>query len=342
MNRIQKVILGSLLSATLFSSADACTRVIYEGADERFITARSMDWKEDIPTALWIFPRGMQKDGGIDKNSIKWNSKYGSVVTSGYNAATDDGINEKGLVANILYLAEADYGSSKNPSISVGAITQYMLDNYATVDEAIKGLKEKPLQIIAPLLPGGVKASLHLAISDASGDSAIFEFIKGKIVVHHSKKYKTMTNSPAFEDQLAIDSYWKKINGMAMLPGTNKASDRFARASFYTNSIPKAVTEKDAVATAFSIIRNASVPIGITSPGEPNIASTLWRTVSDQKALKYYFDSATAPSVFWVDLDKVDFTKDAAVKTLDLKNYPDYSGEVSSKFSDAKPFQWMK
>lgn len=342
MNKVQKVILGSLISATLFSSADACTRVIYEGANDRFITARSMDWKEDIPTALWVFPREMKKDGGIDKNSIKWSSKYGSVVTAGYDAATDDGINEKGLVANILYLAEADYGSSNNPTISIGAITQYMLDNYATVSEAVKGLKEQPLQIIAPLLPGGVKAALHLSISDASGDSAIFEFIKGKVVVHHSKEYKTMTNSPAFDDQLAINSYWEKISGIAMLPGTNKASDRFARASFYTNSIPKAKTQKEAVATAFSIIRNASVPIGITSPGEPNIASTLWRTVSDQKALKYYFDSATSPSVFWVDLQKVNLKKGAPVKKLDLKNYPDYSGEVSSKFINAKPFKWMK
>jgi len=342
MNKMQKISLGLLLSLSIFSSADACTRVIYEGVDERFITARSMDWKEDIPSALWVFPKGMKKDGGIDKNSMKWTSKYGSVTMSGYNAAIDDGMNEKGLVANLLYLAESDYGSSKNPTISIGAITQYVLDNYATVSEAVQGMKKNPLQIVAPLLPGGEKAALHLAISDASGDSAIFEFIKGKLVVHHSKDYKTMTNSPAFDQQLAIDTYWKKIDGMAMLPGTNKASDRFARASFYTNTIPKAVTKKEAIATAFSIIRNASVPIGITSPGEPNIASTLWRSVSDQKDLTYYFDSATAPSVFWVDIKKLNLKQNADIKKLDLKNYPDYSGEVSSKFTKATPFKWMK
>lgn len=342
MNKIKKISLSVILCVSLFSNADACTRVIYEGADERFITARSMDWKEDIPSALWIFPKGMKKDGGIDKNSIKWTSKYGSVAMSGYNAAIDDGMNEKGLVANLLYLVESDYGHSENPTISIGALTQYVLDNYATVSEAVDGLQKRPLQVVAPSLPGGEKAALHLAISDASGDSAIFEFIKGKLVVHHSKEYKTMTNSPTFDEQLAINNYFKKIDGMVALPGTNKAPDRFTRANFYTNAIPKAKTQKEAVATAFSIIRNASVPIGITSPGEPNIASTLWRSVSDQKALTYYFDSATAPSVFWVDIKKLDLKQNASVKKLDLKNYPDYSGEVSAKFTNAKPFQWMK
>jgi choloylglycine hydrolase len=342
MNYTKKISLGALLCLAMFSNVDACTRVIYEGADERFITARSMDWKEDIPSALWIFPKGMKKDGGIDKNSIQWTSKYGSLAMSGYNAAIDDGMNEKGLVANLLYLVESDYGSSKNPTISIGALTQYVLDNYATVSEAVKGLQSKPLQVVAPSLPGGEKAALHLALSDASGDSAVFEFIKGKLVVHHSKEYKTMTNSPTYDEQLAINNYFKKMDGMVVLPGTNKASDRFARASFYTNSIPKAKSQKEAVATAFSIIRNASVPIGITSPGEPNIASTLWRSVSDQKALTYYFDSATAPSVFWIDLKKLDLKQNASVKKLDLKNYPDYSGEVSSEFTNATPFKWMK
>ena len=37
-----------------------CTRVVYKGFDETVITARSMDWKIEIPANLWVFPRGMQ------------------------------------------------------------------------------------------------------------------------------------------------------------------------------------------------------------------------------------------------------------------------------------------
>ena len=79
------------------SQAFSCSRVIYDGAGSRFITARSMDWKEEIPTSLWVFPRGISKDRGIDENSIKLTSKYGSVVTVSYEAATNDGMNKKGL-----------------------------------------------------------------------------------------------------------------------------------------------------------------------------------------------------------------------------------------------------
>lgn len=34
----------------------ACTRVMYTGLDSIVLTARSMDWKENIGTDLWIFP----------------------------------------------------------------------------------------------------------------------------------------------------------------------------------------------------------------------------------------------------------------------------------------------
>jgi hypothetical protein len=41
--------------------------------------------------------------------------------------------------------------------------------------------------------------------------------------------------------QLAIEQYWKTVGGTAFLPGTSRASDRFARASFFVNTIPRGV-----------------------------------------------------------------------------------------------------
>ena len=158
-------------------------------------------------------------------------------------------------------------------------------------------------------MPGESRlATLHLSISDASGDSAIIEYIRGKQVIHHSRDYKVMTNSPIFEEQLALESYWRQIGGTVMLPGTNRSADRFARASFYINAIPKAEDPVEALASVFSVIRNASVPYGITTPGEPNISSTRWRTVADHKRKRYFFESALTPNIFWVDLTRLDFT----------------------------------
>src|SRR5665811_1268553 len=87
--------------------------------------------------------------------------------------------------------------------------------------------------------PNGSPASLHLAISDASGDSAIFEFVGGKLTIHHGREFQVMTNSPVYDEQLALNRYWESIGGLAWLRGTNRAAERFARASLYSKGIPQ-------------------------------------------------------------------------------------------------------
>lgn len=334
-----------MIASSLAVNSQACTRVMCESND-RVITSRSMDWEENIPTSLWIFPKGMDKNGGIDKNSITWKSKYGSVVAVGFNSVTGDGMNEKGLVANLLWLSEADYGKSTKPTLSIGAFAQYILDLYSSVEEAVKNLEKLDFQIVAPVLPGDdANAAMHVTISDSSGDSAVIEFIEGQMVINHSRKYKVATNSPVYDQQLSINSYWEDVGGNAMLPGTHRPADRFARASFYTNSITQTKlykNEKMAVSRAFSIIREASVPLGIKIVNEGPVPSTIWRTISDQKALKYYFDPVVSPSTYWVDIKKLNLKDGANVKTLDLSEYPNYSGEVSKKFVNSKPFEWLK
>ena len=102
------IALAAITASAQFSPADACTRVVYQGKGNTVLTGRTMDWKEDSRSNLWIFPRGMQRNGEIGKNPLEWTSKYGSVVTSAYDICSTDGMNEKGLVANLLWLAESE------------------------------------------------------------------------------------------------------------------------------------------------------------------------------------------------------------------------------------------
>ncbi|MBI9079095.1 MAG: linear amide C-N hydrolase [Pseudodesulfovibrio sp.] len=324
------------------SPALSCTRLIYTAGDGQVFTGRSMDWVEDLKSDIWAFPRDMKRDGGVGKDSIGWTSKYGSIILSGYNVASTDGINEEGLVANLLYLAESDYGKpNTKPGLSVGAWLQYALDNFSNVDEAVAAMRTEPFHIVAADLPNGSAPSLHLALSDSTGDSAIFEYIEGKLTIHHGKKFAVMTNEPTYDEQLAINEYWKEIGGMTMLPGTDRASDRFVRVSFYVDALPKFKDNRKAIAAAFSVIRNASVPLGITTPSQPNISTTIWRTVSDQKNRIYYYESAISPNVFWIDLDRVDFSKGQKARKISLRNHPVLAGEQSSAFVAAEPFKWL-
>ena len=82
------------------------------------------------------------------------------------------------------------------PNLSIGGWAQYALDSYATVAEAVADLEKQPFTIIAPVLPNGEAGVGHLAISDQSGDSAIFEFLGGQLKIHHDRHYTVMTNSP--------------------------------------------------------------------------------------------------------------------------------------------------
>lgn len=356
---LQRASLLPFAIATALSSlpltADACTRALYTGDDNMVVTGRNMDWMEDMSSNLWLFPAGMKRDSAAGKHSFSWTSKYGSVITSGYHAATTDGMNEKGLVANILFLAESDYGKpdNKRPIMSNSVWTQYVLDNFATVAEAVKALRKATFQVQGPTLPNGSPSSLHLAISDATGDSAIFEYLDGKLTIHHSRNYTVMTNSPPYSQQLAINAYWEQIGGTKFLPGTISAADRFARTHYFISAIPRKIDSKliksvpnqsfknQAVASVMSVQRAVSVPIGISTPGQPNLSSTLWRTVSDQKNHVYYFDAANRPNTFWVSLKQADLTPGQPAKKLTIEKGEIFSGDVTKQFKPAKPFQYL-
>ncbi|MGL4422307.1 MAG: linear amide C-N hydrolase [Gemmataceae bacterium] len=339
----------ALLIATLALAPSyhsyACTRVVYESGNATYITGRSMDWMDpSAKTALWTFPKGMKRDGGIGVKPIQWISKYGSIATSFYDVGTADGMNEMGLVANLLYLKETEWGDaakSNKPTLSAGAWAQYFLDNHATVKEAVEAMADPAFVILAPALPNGHAAGLHLSLSDATGDSAILEYVKGKLVIHHGPQHKVMTNSPTFDQQLALNSYWEQVGGNHALPGTISAADRFVRATYNLKASPKYKDADLAVASVFSQIRAVSVPLGMSDPTRPNLAMTLWRTVADHKAKIYYFESAIFPSICWVDMSKVDLKEGAAPKVIRIERGQPLAGEISSTFKPATPFKWL-
>lgn len=341
--RLASIACIMVAAAAVTGKADACTRAVYLGPDNMIVTGRTMDWKEDPHSNIYFFPRGMERRGGNTDNTVKWTSVYGSVVTAGYDIGVCDGMNEKGLVANLLFLAESDYHrpDDNRPVMGLSIWTQYVLDNFATVDETVEVLGKELFRIDDPDLPNGAKSTLHLSISDPTGNSAIFEYINGNLVIHHGRDCQVMTNSPTYDKQQTLDDYWEQIGGLVMLPGTNRASDRFVRASFYIKALPQTADYRQAVAGVFSVMRNVSVPLGISIPSQPNIASTRWRTVADQKNRVYYFESTLSPDIFWIDLNALDFSADKSVRKLTLTNGEIYSGDAAVKMQDAESLSFL-
>ena len=48
-----------------------CTRVVYSGTNGMVATGRTMDWKTDMHSNLWVFPRGMERNGETGKATIQ-------------------------------------------------------------------------------------------------------------------------------------------------------------------------------------------------------------------------------------------------------------------------------
>ncbi|WP_448955042.1 linear amide C-N hydrolase [Labrys neptuniae] len=348
MSRFTRILATLTAAAALLTTeAQACTRVVYQGPAGRILTGRNMDFKDPMVSNFWVFPRGMKRSGVAGPRSVEWASKFGSLAVSGYDISTVDGLNEAGLNASLLWLNATKFpdNDGKTPRMSLSIWAQFYLDQFATVSEAVEYTRNHPLQVVSGEVPGrpGSLAPLHLTLSDATGDSAVLEWIGGALSIHHAHTYQVVTNDPPYDYQLANQKYWSEIDSLNFLPGSGRSEDRFVRAGFYINTVTQSDDPRIAAAAVFSVIRNASVPYGVSLPDAPNLSTTRWRVVADQKSMLFFGESATSPNVFWVDLKKLDFSKDAPVRKLDLGTDMNriLAGEASNQFVPAKPFDFM-
>lgn len=341
-------IIASLATATMLSVAlvapptsEACTRVVFKNSTGDTFTGRTLDWKTDIATNLYVMPRGIHRQSYDEGNSIDWVSKYGSVVAVGYDMGVTEGMNEKGLAANCLYLPGTvyTYEGDTRKTMSTSVWVSYVLDNFATTREAVEALSKDLFYIDAPAMPDGSRTSLHMAISDADGYNAIIEYIDGKLSLHEGYEYKVLTNAPPYDQQLAVAEYWKAVGGLNFLPGANRSYDRFARASFYVDAIPEDADHDLALAAVLGIINNCAVPVGISVPDQPEISTTRWRSVADQRNMVYYFMTTLNPSIIWVELKEFDLNPGAPIMKLDLINSKKHViGNAIDKMKPSKGF----
>ena len=202
-------------------------------------------------------------------------------------------------------------------------------------------MQDPPFTIVSKPVENGIAAEIHMAISDATGDSAILEYIDGELVIHHGRQYNIMTNDPNFSTQLKLLEYWRKVDGDTFLPGTLSPTDRLVRLDYMLNRLQKFEDQNMSLASVLSVMRNISPPIGMNSPEHPMSSITLWRTMSDHNAKTYYFDSVVSPTVFWVDLNKFDLQPGAKAMALKVSKDRPLAGEVSSQFEEAKPFEFL-
>ncbi len=290
---------------------EGCTRIYCNQDSSHLRFARTMDLFVDDKPQLTVYPRGVLRHGQTADNTKRWKSKYGSaVVTAFHQAFVTDGINEAGFGAHLLFLEEGAF-QEKNPdkpALSSFCVAQFLLDNCKTVTEAIE-------QLTLCQVVGGMLAQkewpVQIAIEDLLGDSAVVEFIGGKIAVHQGPQYKVVASSGHYESQLNRLKEFQTFGGKMPLPGGADSLSRFVRASSFLETLPKAHDESEAAAGMFSLIRTAQIPFGAKGVWE-----TRWITVGDLSKRVFYFSSAAKGDVIRVDLKQFNLAEGSPVREL--------------------------
>lgn len=334
---------AALVMSAVGQTADACSRILYVGNDSLRIVGRSLDWKNPIPTNLYVYPRGMAKMGNSVPGSVTWTSKYGAVYAVSYDGGVTEGMNEKGLVVNGLFCKGTIYvndSTMNRPPMSLAMFPAWILDLCADTPEAVAMLAKHDFNISGATFDGGTVSALHWGITDAQGRCAVIEFDHGNINIYQGQDMPAMTNDPTFPQMQAINTYWEAKGGTHTLPGTVSSPDRFVRGTFFDGHVEKTADPDLGVSIIRSILMNVSVPYTYTV-GDANVSSTQWRSFSNIRDLRYYFDVVTNPGLFYVDLSKCNLNKGASVMKIDVSKSGDYVGDVTSKLYPTTPFTPM-
>ena len=343
-----KMITATALALGSWCVSDACSRVVYQGADGDkpvVMVGRTLDWRTPIPTNIYVYPRGVEKESMSQEPCLHWRSKYGSVIAVGYDVGVTEGMNEAGLVMNGLFCKGTIYTvapkDSETPVMSLAMIVSFFLDNFQSVDEADAWLKVNRFGINGQTFDGGTVSTLHWALTDVTGETLVLEYTDGVLNTYRGKEYTVLTNDPPMPQMRAIDEYWQGIGGKNMLPGTVRSADRFVRASYFINHVPKNFAHAQALGCLESIMGVVSVPLGYEIEGEPNLSSTQWRSVSDLTDRNYYFKFADSYGDFWIDLGRLSLNAGAPILKLDTQKYNDIAGCANGSLEKSNGFTPM-
>ncbi len=305
--KLSAVILSILILPSL---ATPCTTAGYTRGGKDYF-AQNYDWM--VPDALVVVNRrGVAKMGLDVKNPARWVSKYGSVTFDQYGIDLPiGGMNEAGLAYGIMWLEGTQYEPvDERPELSVLQWAQYQLDTCASVAEIRERLRDVRVG------GGRATAPVHYHFSDANGESAIVEFLDGKLIFHSGGELpaRVLSNNP-YEACATRMQEFAPFGGTATVPDDIGSISRFLRAA---SALEDKGSKADGVAEGFGILDSVRQD-GLTK----------WSIVYENDARRVSFRTEAAPEVRTLDFAGLDFSCEKPMQILDM-NAP-FAGDIAPK-----------
>jgi choloylglycine hydrolase len=294
-------LLAVLVGAALPATALCCTTFLIARAD-RPIVGKSYDYDTGEGAVLYN-PRGLAKQSlpGIPGTTpARWVSSYASLTVNQFGREFPvSGMNEHGLVIEIMWLSQSRYGApDARPMVNELQWIQYQLDTRKSVAEVVAHADE--LAVLS------VYAKVHYLACDATPQCAAFEFLDGKLVVTEPGDMvaNVLTNN-TYADSAAFLRKHKGFGGKRPLPKGDQSLARFVRAAAKVQEATKDTA--DPVGLAFGILENVAM-------GD----YTKWNLVYDLTARRLHYRSRAQWDTKTVDLRLLDSPCSAPPLALNL------------------------
>lgn len=252
LNKFATIFIAATAFATVTSTAHACSRITLD-TPHGVSTVRSLDWGDQLGNVTQVNPVGIERMSAETPSYAKtmaWETKYHSVAQREYDVfhgVTSDAINEKGLAASLLYMYDSqqfikDYKDSGAPAVSFLNVIDYLVENYASVDEVAAAFNDNAFQIAWADGLHGTQHGLHISVQDKAGNIALFQLNKGgKMVMHRGdvkSDLRVMANAPLQQEHRA---YVEKVDLTDLaandIPSSISSLDRNLRGLFNTSHI---------------------------------------------------------------------------------------------------------
>lgn len=288
-----------ILLAFTPSPCHACT-AFYIGDGNAEVVGKNYDWNVGDGLVI-VNKRNVWKPFGFTSEPTDegWTSTYGSVTFNQYGRdMPQGGINEAGLVIEVLWLASTEYPPDDARTDLGGAQwIQYQLDTAGTVGEVIESFADVQIQSRVPL---------HFFVADRHGETATVEFVDGNLVYHTSKEMpvRVLTNS-TYEASVDYLKQHDGFGGSLPVPESTKSLDRFVRAAAGVAGLGS--SDQPPVDYAYSVLESVAQDTG-----------TQWSIVYDVKQGCVYFRTQRCSSIKHIDLEELDFSCSSTVYMIDI------------------------
>ncbi len=289
------------------------TFMISTGND--ILIGHNLDVPMEIPGMIFVNKRGLEKESvsfdqllwGVTDTlpKLKWISKYGSVTYNPIGCELiDGGLNEAGLYIGEMSLNEnCKYAVISNkPKIAVALWLQYVLDNFASVDEVVKFVSETSID-------GGYIFWWHFFVADKKGNTAVIEFINDKTIIHKNEEVPVpLLCNNQYSNELDSLKQYQGFGGDRTIDLKNKSiNNRFIYGAQMLEFTKQNPAESN-VNYAFDILKR--LDIGLTK----------WSIVFDVKNRKMYYRTSEGMNIKHIDFSSFDFSCGKPIMMLDINN----------------------